>query len=230
MSFSSEFYHRLFSDLKAVGNIERATKMAAYMRDQFVYLGVPAPIRKEIVKGIILEYRKPGMEDWHELASLCFSKEAPRELQYAFGDVFIPQKKKLPESILPSIESLLLTTSWWDTVDWLAPHLAAGVMMGNDSLTEEVTNRWINDENIWLQRSAIIFQLHAKEKTREDLLFRYIKHRANSQEFFVQKGAGWALRQYSKIEPQKVAQFIEQNTLAPLTVREGRKILNNKKG
>lgn len=219
------FFHLLQERLQAAAKPERAKQMMAYMRDQFPFMGVPAPERRAIVKNLIKEQGKPGVDEWSLLSDLCFAKHTPRELGYALGDIYVPQKKKLPESMLPSIEALILTDSWWDTVDWLAPHLAAGIMQGNDQLTEEVTHRWINDDNIWLQRSAIIFQLNAKENTREDLLFRYVKRRADSQEFFVQKGAGWALRQYSKIAPEKVVQFIRTNTLPPLTVREGLKVL-----
>jgi 3-methyladenine DNA glycosylase AlkD len=219
------FVNIIMERLQAAADPVRAQQMAAYMRDQFIFLGVMAPIRKEIVKGVLKEFGRPQPEDWELLAKLCFAENAPRELQYTLGDILIPVKKKLPETMLPTIETLILTTSWWDTVDWLAPHLAAAIMQDKEELTREVTERWIDSENIWLQRSAIIFQLHAKKKTNETLLFDYILSRADSKEFFVQKGAGWALRQYSKTAPRAVAAFIEQHVLPPLTVREGLKIL-----
>ncbi|WP_367389715.1 DNA alkylation repair protein [Lewinella sp. LCG006] len=219
------FVNIIMERLQIAADPERAQQMAAYMRDQFTFLGVKAPIRKEIVKGVLKEFGRPPIADWDKLAKLCFAKNTPRELQYVLGDILVPLKKKLPESMLPTIETLILTTSWWDTVDWLAPHLAAAIMLDKEDLTREVTERWINSENIWLQRSAIIFQLHYKHKTNETRLFDYILSRSDSKEFFVQKGAGWALRQYSKIAPRQVATFIEQHVLPPLTVREGLKIL-----
>jgi len=47
--------------------------------------------------------------------------------------------------------------------------------------------------------------------------------RADSTEFFVRKGAGWALREYSKIDPKIVRTFIDAHydELSSLTVREG---------
>jgi 3-methyladenine DNA glycosylase AlkD len=219
------FVNIIMERLQASADLERAQQMATYMRDQFTFLGVMAPIRKGIVRGVLKEFGRPQPESWDQLARLCFAENTPRELQYVLGDILVPVKKKLPATILPTIEELILTSSWWDTVDWLAPHLAAAIMLGKENLTREVTERWINSDNIWLQRSAIIFQLHAKEKTNETLLFDYILSRADSKEFFVQKGAGWALRQYSKIAPRQVAAFIEHHVLSPLTVREGLKIL-----
>ena len=71
----------------------------------------------------------------------------------------------------------------------------------NEELIDLYAEKWIEDENIWLQRAAILYQLYYKEKTDEKRLFRYILRRANSNEFFVQKAIGWVLREYAKTRP-----------------------------
>ena len=48
---------------------------------------------------------------------------------------------------------------------------------------------------------------------------------ANSKEFFIQKVIGWTLREYGKTKPNIVEQFIENNDFAPLSVREGLRII-----
>lgn len=70
-----------------------------------------------------------------------------------------------------------------------------------------------------------MFQLKYKERTDEKLLFDYILRSADSDEFFIQKAIGWALREYSKTNPQAVRQFIGEHELKPLSRREGLKIL-----
>ena len=79
--------------------------------------------------------------------------------------------------------------------------------------------------NIWLQRVCLIFQLAYKEKTDEALMFEYVRRVADSKEFFLQKGAGWALRQYSRTNPEVVRQFVESTRLAPLTRREALRLI-----
>ena len=76
---------------------------------------------------------------------------------------------------------------------------------------------------LWLQRVCLIFQLTYKEKTDAELLFRYVRQVADSKEFFLQKGAGWALRQYSKTDPAAVRNFLDTTRLSSLTRREGGK-------
>ncbi|WP_269083730.1 DNA alkylation repair protein [Peribacillus butanolivorans] len=92
-------------------------------------------------------------------------------------------------------------------------------------LIPQYSDLWIEDENIWLQRSAILYQLHYKGGTDEERLFRYIIRRANSDEFFVQKAIGWVLRQYGKTNPESVKSFVLNHQLKPLSKREALKHL-----
>jgi 3-methyladenine DNA glycosylase AlkD len=224
---ANHFFDLLKQSLESCSKPERAVNMAAYMRNQFAFFGIPAPERKAIVKAIVQAHGLPPIDEWQTLIRLCFEMGEAREMAYAAGDILIPKKKKLSADWLPLIEELIVSSAWWDTVDWLAPHLAAAIFEKIPDQVHPVTRRWIQTDNIWLQRSAIIFQLHTKQATNEALLYEHILYRADSNEFFVQKGAGWALRQYSKINPESVRQFVAQHadTLPPLTVREGMKVI-----
>jgi 3-methyladenine DNA glycosylase AlkD len=57
------------------------------------------------------------------------------------------------------------------------------------------------------------------------MMFDYILRVKDSEEFFIQKGAGWALREHSKTKPEEVIDFIKSNKLKSLTEREGLKWL-----
>ena len=130
-------------------------------------------------------------------------------------------KTQSPEFI-DFLEELILTKSWWDTVDWIAKLVGIHFRQFPD-LIKPVTERWMDSGNIWLQRVSMIFQLMYKEKTDAELMFGYIRRLSGSKEFFIQKGAGWALRQYSKTNPDAVLHFVENNKVAPLTKREALK-------
>ena len=80
-------------------------------------------------------------------------------------------------------------------------------------------------DNIWLQRIAITFQRYFKKKTDADMLFDYILRLSHSTEFFIQKGSGWALREYSKVNPQAVLEFVENSKLPNLTRREAIRLI-----
>jgi 3-methyladenine DNA glycosylase AlkD len=77
-----------------------------------------------------------------------------------------------------------------------------------------------------LQRVCLIFQLTYRDKTDFGLMKKYILQLAGSKEFFLQKGAGWALRQHSRTDPVGVTDFVQENLqLAPLTKREAMRLI-----
>lgn len=79
--------------------------------------------------------------------------------------------------------------------------------------------------SFWMHRTAILFQLKYKESTDEQLLFRLCREYAGESEFFMRKAIGWALRQYSKTDPDAVRKFIHSVTLSPLSIKEASKYL-----
>ena len=85
--------------------------------------------------------------------------------------------------------------------------------------------RFSKNENMWLNRAAIICQLSYRERTNTDLLEMAIVPHLESKEFFHQKAIGWALRQYGKTNPQWVKDFVASHTLKPLSRREALRLL-----
>jgi 3-methyladenine DNA glycosylase AlkD len=75
-----------------------------------------------------------------------------------------------------------------------------------------VSQKWIESDNIWLQRTAIICHRFDKIELDFELMEEMILRRADSKEFFIQKGAGWALRDYSKVNPDRVVAFIKKKS------------------
>ena len=84
---------------------------------------------------------------------------------------------------------------------------------------------WVDSEDMWLRRSAIICQVGAGERTDADRLFRYCSSRAFEKEFFVRKAIGWALRQHARVDPESVARFVTEHRgeLSGLSYREATK-------
>lgn len=210
-----------------LADAKNGSAMSAYMRNQFPFHGIPSPLRKSAIKIVLEECGFP--EDVFAVASQLW--ELPeREYQLTAVELLHKAVSRKRDPVQYSVEHvakvvrLITTKSWWDTVDGLAPKVLGPMLLGRSEL-QEMTQSWIASGNIWLQRSAIIVQLHFKQKTNPELLFSLILQRGNSKEVFVRKGAGWALREYSKTNPTLVRTFIDDNLelLSPLTIREGGK-------
>ena len=210
-----------FSD---AGDPVRAEGQMRYMRHRFAYFGLRAPEWVVMLKSIFKEHGMYDGKDLKTFAKLCFEEEC-REMFYAGLQMMEKQIRKQPESFIDFLEKAVIKGAWWDTVDWINKLIGIHFKRYPD-IQYQYSRKWIASDSIWLQRVAILHQLLYRKETDTTLLSEMILYRKDSSEFFVQKGAGWVLREYSKTNPEWVKKFIRSNPDLPkLTVREGLKWL-----
>ena len=203
-------------------NEELAVPMAKYMKNKFAFLGIKTPERRELARDFINECKKAGEIDW-DFIYKCF--ELPeREFQYLALYYMDTVKKLFTVEDLDRIEGLITNKSWWDSVDSISP-LVGYICLKYPNIKEEVIDKWIFSDNIWLKRVSILFQLKYKKKTDREFLAKAIVNNSNTSEFFVNKAIGWALREYSKTDKNWVRDFIKNNELSQLSIKEGSKYI-----
>ncbi|WP_099222008.1 DNA alkylation repair protein [Listeria costaricensis] len=203
---------------------EQRPAMEAYMKNRFPFLGIRAGERKALMKELLNELGEP--EDLFAFAKRLY-QEPEREFHQLAVDLLIRKKKQADVQALSAYEWLLQTNSWWDTVDPIASHLVGSYLERFPEKRDPAVQKWLASGNIWLIRTALLFQLKYKEKTDEQLLFRVINEERQSKEFFIQKAIGWSLREYAKTAPDAVYHFVDQIELAPLSRREALKHFKN---
>jgi 3-methyladenine DNA glycosylase AlkD len=212
---------RLRSAFEPLRQPDRATGMAAYMRGQFPFLGIQTAERRSVAKSALAAMDLPAETDLIDLSAALY-EEPEREYQYVAVDFVEAHVKRCSAGFLNHARVLVTTKSWWDTVDGIAASVVGPLVMANPSLANEM-DRWIEDENLWVARTALLHQLRYKRQTDANRLFRYCEFRAGDREFFIRKAIGWALREYSKTDPEAVQGFIEGHgeDLSGLSKREG---------
>ena len=201
---------------------EQAIPMAKYMKNLFPFLGLKKPERVVLYKEFLKIKKKEEEIDWDFIFKSYDMPE--REFQYLAIDYMSMIKNKFTPEDMENIEKLLVTKSWWDSVDSLNI-LIGHIAMKYPEVKESIISRWIKSDNIWLNRISIIFQLKYKEKTDTEFLSRAIIHNSKTDEFFINKAIGWALREYSKTNKEWVKEFIKCTELSKLSVREGSKYI-----
>ncbi len=204
---------------------EKATKMSEYMRNKFSFFGIQTAARRDIFKNILIKNQAETITNVREIALELYGKEQ-REFHYCAIELLIKKLKgNYKEEDILLIEKLITTNSWWDSVDTIAKNILGRYLKEFPECIPTIINRFLNSENLWLIRTAIIFQLGYKEKTDFDLLKSIIIKHQSSSEFFIQKAIGWALREYAKTYPNKVKNFVWTNDLKPLSKKEALKNL-----
>ncbi|MFC4100494.1 DNA alkylation repair protein [Paenibacillus xanthanilyticus] len=202
-----------------------AAPMAAYMRDQFPFLGLKNPERVALTRAFLAEHGMPaGEEELLRVAEELWALPQ-REFQYTAMLLLEKRLKQAQPERMPLIERLITTKSWWDTVDMLAGKLAGSMFARDPALVGEYVPKWAESDNMWLNRSALLFQLHYKERTDRELLFALVRRFAGHENFFIRKAIGWALREYSKTDAASVSRLVAEVPLSSLSAREALKWL-----
>lgn len=214
------------SGLEEQADAEKAEKMASYMKTEMPFYGVQAGARDQIIRSVKWDIQLDTRKEYEELV-LALWNRPHREEKY----IAIRLARRFPRFIgvesLPLYERLIREGGWWDFVDEIAGHLVGKVLDDLPEKTWPVLDQWIQDEDLWIRRTALLAQKRRKERTHAERLFRYSLAMSDDDEFFIQKAIGWALREYAHIDPDAVRDFLDRHgeRFSALTVREASKHL-----
>jgi len=203
----------------------RAAQAAAYMKGVAPFLGIPTPERRALSCTVLDGMPRPTEADCTAIALRCWALPE-REYHYFAADFLRRHAGRCSSGFLPVARRLVVTVPWWDTVDVLAVHVVGPLVAADPSL-RCVMDEWIDDENLWVARTALLHQLRFRRATDSQRLFQHCLRRADHPDFFIRKAIGWALREYAKTDPDAVRDFVAgaRDCLSPLSVREATKHL-----
>ncbi|ESU19155.1 alkD protein [Flavobacterium cauense R2A-7] len=194
--------------------------MEAYMKNNFFFFGIKTTPRRVLFKEVWKLHKEEVKQHAREIVMELFSMKE-REFHYCGIEILMKElKKKYRKEDVQLIEKMIVTHSWWDSVDTIAKYLLGNYLAQFPEEIPKVINQFASSENMWLNRSAILFQLDYKAQTDAELLFSICEKHKASKEFFIQKAIGWALRDYSRFNPKEVTEFVVKTDLKPLSKRE----------
>ncbi|MCX4910587.1 DNA alkylation repair protein [Streptomyces sp. NBC_00878] len=214
---------RLTATYAAAADPERAASMRAYMKDIAPFLGLTTPDRRRLSHTVLDRTPRPDEADCTAVALRCW-RLPEREYQYFAVDYLRRHVRRLSSGFLPVARQLVSTVPWWDTVDALAAHVVGGLVAADPKLRTDM-DRWIEDDDLWVARTALLHQLRHKDATDTERLFAYCVRQSGHPDFFIRKAIGWCLREYAHTDPRAVRDFVadERGRLSPLSVREALK-------
>lgn len=220
-----QYFHPLTLQFEKFSNPGKAIQMKKYMKNLFEYYGIAAPVRQDISRQFISQYGLAPSEELEFIIDELWNLPE-REYQYFGMELAARYIKKSSIHDIHLYEKMIAGKSWWDTVDFIAAKLVGAWLQKFPDQIPVYTQKWIESGNIWLQRTALLFQLKYKHRTDPGLLEKIILQLNTDQEFFIRKAIGWILREYSKTNPAWVTEFIQTHPLSVLSKREGLKIIN----
>jgi 3-methyladenine DNA glycosylase AlkD len=218
---------KLRQALQHAGDPVRAPVMQAYMKSAMPYHGVPTPLLRQVCKTAFADVQFATASHWQAQVLGLWRDARFREERYA-ALYLAGDKRGRPFQTLSAMkvyDELIVTGAWWDYVDDIASHRVGPILRDYPAPMRRKMLSWSKSNNLWKRRTAIICQLGFKAETDLELLYACIEPSLESQEFFLQKAIGWALRQYAWTDGAEIRKYVRLNRtrLSPLSCREALK-------
>ena len=211
--------------LRAAGRPDRAEGERAYLKSDLEFLGVPVAAVRRLVR--------PHHDLDHDaVTALAQALWAPPlfERRLAAVELLKLHVGRLVPADVDLVERLLRGSRTWALVDPLAIHVAGALAAGHPEELGPVLDRWVEDRDFWLRRSALLALLVPLRQGGgdPDRFFRYADRLLDEREFFVRKAIGWVLRDMGRGRPQLVSHWLAPRTdrASGVTVREAVKHLD----
>lgn len=206
-------------------NLENKIKQEKYLKNQFEFLGIPQPLRKEIQKQIVSDSKKLTIDQIIDLV-IDLHKLNIREYMYLGQNILTANIKKLNYDNVLKLVPLIRINSWWENIDGYVGIF--NIVLLREDKIEDFIDKFYQDEDFWIRRMTILIQLKSKEKVNIAYLEKVIEYNYKDNEFFIQKAIGWMLREYSKNNPEYVIKYIENNNFSNFIQKEALKVINKK--
>jgi 3-methyladenine DNA glycosylase AlkD len=210
--------------LSALSDNTKAKQMSTYMKDQFEFLGIPTPLRREALKS--LNHLAFNENQLFEIAESLWLKPE-REYHYAAIDLLDRNSKHLSQLSVPRLLMLAQREPWWETVDSLAGVIGDVITRTRKTNLDAqlLMDDALSHSCLWVRRIAMTHQLGWRLNTDVVRLFKYAITLSSEKDFFIRKAIGWALRDYAKWNPTAVRAFLlnNKNHFSGLTIREATK-------
>jgi len=220
-----EYIDALEIELDGKSNPKVALGQKAYMRNQFEFYGLKANERREIQKPFFTNQYLPKKSDVDIIIKSLLEKPQ-RDFHYFAQELAYIYVNQLELKDIKLFEYMVTHKSWWDSVDFIANKLMGAYFKIYPEQKNKYVEKWLKSNNIWLQRSALLFQLKYKEDLDKELLSSTINALLGSKEFFINKAIGWVLREYSRTNPKWVIEFVNKTELSILSKREAIKLVD----
>jgi 3-methyladenine DNA glycosylase AlkD len=205
----------------------RAPGMQAYMKSALPYLGVSAVPLRQVCKALFKDLAWSNAEAWQRDVLALWRGAEFREERYAAIELSgVKAARPFHDlSALPMYEELIVTGAWWDYVDAIAGQRLWAILQTEGEPMKRAMLAWSTGADLWKRRSAILCQIKARERTDLELLYACIEPSLASQEFFLRKAIGWALRAYAWTDPEEVRRYVADHAdrLSSLSRREALK-------
>ena len=193
-----------YAEAKAIFHF--ITEWKKYLKDKFDFYGIKAVPRREISNQVINQLGLPKKDKLFKIIKELWN-QPQREYHHFAMELCDKYEKNIDKNFIEYYEFMLTHKSWWDTVDFISIKLVGNFLKLFPEETKFISNRYVTSNNIWLNRTSILFQLKYKDETNLKILYYNILKLKDSKDFFIQKQILYSnvSNQVPRTQPEQVS-------------------------
>jgi 3-methyladenine DNA glycosylase AlkD len=215
-------------ELRRHRNPARAPAEKAYLKSDLEFLGVGLPAMRQIVRAVKRQHGGLDRKGLLALVRILWGRSVfeRRMVAVLLLEAFEPLLRPDDMALL---ERLIRQSKTWAFVDELAIVITGPLVERSPELLSAL-DRWAQDDDFWLRRSAMLALLRPLRRGDGDFrrFARYADRMLEEREFFIRKSIGWVLRETGKQQPDTVYAWLlpRAGRASGITIREAVKYLS----
>ncbi len=210
----------LFMDIKEIraklaslGKKEIAEHSKKYLKSAYAFYGLRVPQLREIARQIKRDNPEMSIYEAYNLFEELWNSGNHEEMSLALYLLENHRKQFSLETwkfLFKEAEGKqrIEKACSWDHIDELSSHITGEIFFNNSSLTGEI-KKLAESRNPWMRRLAIVSQYPLIKKGKIQLTILLAEKLVYDPDIYVQKGAGWMLRECGKKNAVQVQEFIK---------------------
>lgn len=188
--------------LKEKAKPEKILFLKKILATPFEVVGVMVPDSREIAG----EYKNLGIYEMYNLFDELWNSNIHEEKSLAIH-ILQQYKKNFNLETWKFLKERIGKAKTWDHIDLLATDVFGEILLNNLFLMAEI-KEMANSRNFWERRLAIESTYKMIKKNKIELTLRLAEKLIYDENTYVQKGAGWMLREAGKKNRTMIRDFI----------------------
>ena len=213
--------------LRAAGDPARSEAERRYLKSTLEHYGTSVPATRRVVTTVLSERAALDHDALIAVVEALWARPV-HECRAAAVELLELHCDLLGAADIGLLERLIRDSRTWALADGLAASVT-GPLVDRVPELGSVLDRWAQDDDFWLRRSALLALLIPLRQGGGDFerFGRYADAMLEEKEFFIRKAIGWVLRDTSRKRPELVAAWLAPRArhASGVTVREAVKYL-----
>jgi len=189
--------------LNSLGDKKQAETIKKYLKSPYEFYGIKVPQLRSVAK----QYKNLSLYDTFNLFDELWNSKNHEEMSLALF-LLENHKKNYNLEMWKFLKPRLEKAKTWDHIDQLSSHTVGEILSQNFQALYPEMKELSNARNPWMRRLSIVSTYPLIKLNKIEPTLKFAEKLVYDSDVYVQKGAGWMIREAGKRDRLSVREFI----------------------